>query len=412
MLSFVWSVPLTHEEAERVLDRGRTLGLLRELDNSELGAEWASAQDFLTSYPERPHRFVLAHAPSDAPVITVADARVPCDVVVTWHPAYRALTFIAAMTVDPRAAADWPTRADLAIALQQSLQGRPSAEEVIENASHRSIRATYAGTAFPSARECFVKVFGELTEGTKAPSIPPRTAWCVEVRGYDGVSPKDLVESDHRPFYGLATGDEGWRFVPDDVAKAALGEPWGTRSFVATYAMASGVVCLNNKGSAYVERQRDTLVRFFGRPEPYFGIDSSIGGLDHGILFTLERVLIRMALADKWLRRAQREAARDGSVGRQTSDRRRLTRGSLDVLEMMNTVLPAEVDALERRLATSMGIETIIQKLDRHAEAMDEETRYSYENAVNLMVTRLTWVAVGLTLITIVLGVMQIMVTQ
>ncbi|MFD6072883.1 hypothetical protein ACFWGA_37245, partial [Amycolatopsis lurida] len=92
--------------------------------------------------------------------------------------------------------------------------------------------------------------------------------------------------------------------------------------------------------------------------------------------------------------------------------RTRLLRGSLDdILEMLHSVLPPEIDSLERRLVTSMGVERIIAQLDRQAEAMDEETRYAYENTVSARVTRLTVVTVVLTVVTIVLGVLQVLVS-
>lgn len=100
-------------------------------------------------------------------------------------------------------------------------------------------------------------------------------------------------------------------------------------------------------------------------------------------------------------------------VGKKAANRkRRLLRGSLDdLLEMLNSVLPPEIDSLERRLVTTMGVERVIQHLDRQAEAMDDETRYSYESVVSARVTRLTVVTVILTVVTIILGVLQVLVS-
>jgi hypothetical protein len=129
------------------------------------------------------------------------------------------------------------------------------------------------------------------------------------------------------------------------------------------------------------------------------------------MLFILERVLIRMALADQWLHRAQQGRGEPVDSSR-SATRERLLRGSLDdILEMLNSVLPPEIDSLERRLVTSMGVDRIIRQLDRQAEAMDEETRYSYESVVSARVTRLTVVTVVLTIVTIILGVLQVIVT-
>ncbi|SDY31869.1 hypothetical protein SAMN05421504_105141 [Amycolatopsis xylanica] len=393
LLSFAWAVPLSREQSISVFDRGIESGLLSTMDG-KFGEDWASAEDFLAHYTEKPRRCVLSGDPLS---LEFGESTLPCRVIVTWHPAYHSMTFIVTTPITGGP--------DLAIAVLQSLQGRVSSG---------ALRGRYRDETHSSAKESVTAAFAELTAGSETEELH-RKGWCVEVRGYDGHPPGRTVEADPRPFYGLATSDEGWRFVPRDVAREALGQQWGTRTFVAAYAMANSIVCLNSKGSEYTDHQRELALTLFGETEPYFEIDSPVGGLDHGMLFILERVLIRMALADQWLHRAQEELARSLSNpdGKKAANRkRRLLRGSLDdLLEMLNSVLPPEIDSLERRLVTTMGVERIIQQLDRQAEAMDDETRYSYESVVSARVTRLTVVTVILTVVTIILGVLQVLVS-
>ncbi|MFI5559787.1 hypothetical protein [Amycolatopsis japonica] len=391
LLTFAWAVPLSEREAGKVLDGGRDRGLLAHLDG-ELGDEWTAAENFLASYTTPPRRRVLRKRRL---AIRVGETGLPCELVVTWHPAYHAMTLVLATTITG-AAADGPAAEfDLAIAILQSLQGRETSN------GEKGLHGRYGEKTFPSLLKAVTHVFEDLTKGCGLTEGLGRKGWCVELRSHDGHPPAQRVAADPRPFYGMATSDEGWRFVPREVARDALGPSWGTRSFVAAYTMAGGIVCLNSKDSEYVEHQAELMRGPFGDAEPYFGIDSEIGGLDHGMLFILERVLIRMALADQWL-----------ASMKQTGSRTRLLRGSLDdILEMLHSVLPPEIDSLERRLVTSMGVERIIAQLDRQAEAMDEETRYAYENTVSARVTRLTVVTVVLTVVTIVLGVLQVLVS-
>ncbi|MFE0025753.1 hypothetical protein [Amycolatopsis sp. NPDC059021] len=401
LLSFAWAVPLEKDEAARIFDDGASRGLLAPLSGA-LHDEWTAAERFLATYSEEPDRRLLC-APGDGEALSIAVGPhpLPCRTVVTWHPAYHAMTFVFTTTVRAPERDAPAADVDLAIALLQSLQGRTALGD-------QGLYGCYRGEKQPSLLAAVTKAFDELTTSCETDGLR-RKGWCVELRGYDGRPPAPVVAADPRPYYGLATSDEGWRFVPREVARDALGPSWGTRSFVAAYAMATGIVCLNSKDDEYIDHQRELAVRRFGEPEPYFGIDSSVAGLDHGMLFVLERVLIRMALADQWLRRAQRAHAEGGDPASRT----RLLRGSLDdILEMLNSVLPAEVDSLERRLVTSMGVERIIRQLDRQAQAMDEETRYSYENTVSARVTRLTRVTVLLTVVTIVLGVLQVLVSM
>lgn len=391
LLTFAWAVPLSEREAGKVLDGGRDRGLLAHLDG-KLGEEWTAAENFLASYTTPPRRRVLRKRRL---AIRAGETGLPCELVVTWHPAYHAMTLVLATTITG-AAADGPAAEfDLAIAILQSLQGRETSNGA------KGLHGRYGEKTFPSLLKAVTHVFEDLTRGCDLSEGLGRKGWCVELRSHDGHPPAQRVAADPRPFYGMATSDEGWRFVPREVARDALGPSWGTRSFVAAYTMAGGIVCLNSKDSEYVEHQAELMRGPFGDAEPYFGIDSEIGGLDHGMLFILERVLIRMALADQWL-----------ASMKQTGSRTRLLRGSLDdILEMLHSVLPPEIDSLERRLVTSMGVERIIAQLDRQAEAMDEETRYAYENTVSARVTRLTVVTVVLTVVTIVLGVLQVLVS-
>ncbi|MBE1578417.1 hypothetical protein ACFORH_18315 [Amycolatopsis roodepoortensis] len=390
LLTFAWAVPLSEREAGKVLDGGRDRGLLAHLDG-KLGEEWTAAENFLASYTRPPRRRVLRKRRLS---IRVGAAGLPCELVVTWHPAYHAMTLVLATTISG-AAEGHAAEFDLAIAVLQSLQGRETSNG--ENGLH----GAYGEKTFPSLLKAVTHIFEDLTRGCGLTEGLSRKGWCVELRSHDGHPPAQRVAADPRPYYGLATSDEGWRFVPREVARDALGPSWGTRSFVAAYTMAGGIVCLNSKDSDYVEHQDELMRGPFGAAEPYFAIDSEIGGLDHGMLFILERVLIRMALADQWLASMKKSGSRT-----------RLLRGSLDdILEMLHSVLPPEIDSLERRLVTSMGVERIIAQLDRQAEAMDEETRYAYENTVSARVTRLTVVTVVLTVVTIVLGVLQVVVS-
>ncbi len=401
LLSYLWAIPMSSGESDQVFARARENALLKRLDG-KLRDDWAAAEAFLFLEGEPLNRWVLATSPLAA---AIGDETLRCELIVTWHPGYRAMTLVVALTVADSgtvSARDF----DRAIALVQSFQGRPCAHP----GRDAEIHGRYRKTPFPSVRAAVDAVFDELTAGTVDEEMK-RGAWCVELRAAHGHPADKTVPADPRPFYGLATGDEGWRFVPNAVAATALGEPWGTREFVAVYSMATGIICINHKGADYVERQHEFTREHFGQAEPYFALDTAVAGLDHGALFVLERVLVRLALADRWLHSAHPELTGPDRA-RDAATRTRLLRGSLDdILQLLNALLPPEVDSLERRVSTRMGVERTIQQLDRQAEAMDEETRYAYESVVSARVTRLTAVTVVLTVVTIVLGVLQVLVS-
>jgi hypothetical protein len=402
LLSYLWAVPMADAESERLLARGTGTGTLEPLPG-KLGEEWAHAEDFLIIGTGRPARYQLTGAPL---AVGSGPEILPANAIVTWHAGYHTMTVVVAVTVTGRRDQVLAADTDLAIAVLQSLEDRPAALPGEGAQVHGLLR----GKRHRSVHHAVTAALGQLVDGTRFPELQ-RRSWCVELRGYHGYPAGRTVSGDPRPFYGLATGDEGWRFVPAELAAERLGEPWGTRVFVAVYPTASGTVCLNAKGADYVGHQREFTQRYFGREEPYFALDSEVAGLDHGTLFALERVVVRLALADRWLRQVERRPEDLGGPGKAAA-RTRLLRGSLDdIQQLLNSLLPPEVDSLERRLVTSMGVDRIIRQLDRQAEAMDEETRYSYESEVSGRVTRLTVVTVVLTVVTIVLGVLQVIVS-
>lgn len=408
LLSFVWAVPLSPDEAERIFARGQATGSLAPLDDT-LAQEWLAAEDFLFQEAGPPDRYLFSSRDDDEPVaVGIGDKTLPCRLFVTRRAGSRAMTLIAAITVNGRTNALSAEDVDLSIALLQSLCGH-RCEHVPEDGGHE-LHGRYLGNRLPSARDAIAAAFDELVADLGVTEGLDRRAWCVELRGSCGNAGDSARFADPRTLYGLATGDEGWRFVPADVAADRLGAPWRTRSFVAIYTMASGIVCVNNKGSDYVDHQNMLTQKHFGRLEPYFALDTEVAGLEHGPLLVLERVLIRLAMADQWLHQVQPLIG--SPRGTLSVDDNRLLRGSLDnFLLSLNSLLLPEVDTLEHVVITKMGVERIVSRLDRQAEAIDEETRYSYESQVSVRITRLTVITIILTVVTVVLGVLQVLVS-
>ncbi|UJW28226.1 hypothetical protein L3Q67_23365 [Saccharothrix sp. AJ9571] len=298
LLSFAWPVPMATREAEVVFRPNREL--LEPLTGKP-GTDWSVAEGFLTTHTEQPSRYRF----TTPLAIGEGDAKVPCGLTATWHPAYHATTLLITATISGRGGVLETSDVDRTIAVLHSLNRRPA--ELGE--APAAVHGWYRDVRYPSLRAAVAQAYAELTDGCDVVEPLDRNGWCIELRGYDGRPPDATVAADPRPFYGLAHGDEGWRFVPHEVARQSLGEAWGTRTFVAMYPVSAGIVCLNNKGDEYSAHQAELAQRYFGKAEPYFGLDSEIGGLDHGGLLVLERVLIRMALAHQWLHQAQRELA-------------------------------------------------------------------------------------------------------
>lgn len=398
LLSMVWPIPASERTAEKILSPER--GMVEALD-PEVDKDWFVARQFLArSETTQRYRFTR---PLE---VRIGDRAIPCALHVGWHEGFGAMTILVSVTIEGADGVLGEHDVDRAIAVVQSLLGRPSTSA--EGNADSIVTGSYDGTAHDSVRGAVEQAFDDLVEQVAPQAWLESRGWCFELRSHDGAEPAHLVADDPRPFYGLAHADEGWRHVPATVASTSLGPAWGTRGFVAVHPVSSGMVCINTKPSGYVDHQDVLSRRYFGQVEPYFGLDAGIAGLDHGSLFVMERALIRMTLARRWLYQA-RDAVDGGSGESAGADERRLLRGSLDdVLEMLGSVLPLEVDDLERVVITRMGVERLVAQLDRQAEAMDEDTRYAYEIAVNRRVSRLTTITLVLTVVTIMVGFIQL----
>ncbi|HVW41450.1 MAG TPA: hypothetical protein VHC18_08885 [Amycolatopsis sp.] len=387
LLTFAWALTMTRPEFAHFSRRGTETGLLATTDDAV--AEFTAAETFFAMTGIHRHAVV-----TDLFEIAADDRVLPSRVIVGWHERYEALTVLAAVRVPGSAVSH--EEVDLGIAVLQSFQGRPS------GAGPGHAHGRFRGTAYPSARDALAAAMAELDHLPGRDIELQRCGWCVELRGYHGGAATSSTRGIERQLYGLAEGDEGWRFVSQDWAAARLGPHWGSRELFAAYATDNGAVCVNNKGSEYVEHQRRFTQRHRGAEEPFFTLDSDVAGLDHGILLFVERVLMQLARAEAWLRQARSVLPR-GPGGVLATSGQSLRRSLNDVVRLLDLLVPPELGSLERRLEASMGLERLVTRLDRQAEAIDEESRHLYQVRMNVLIAILTCV-------TIVLAVAQVVV--
>ena len=387
LLTFAWALAMTEREFGQLCRRGTETGLLAETD--DVLAEFTAAQTFFAMHGIR--RYAAGKGLFE---IAVGAHVLPSRVIVGWHERYEAMTVLAAVRVCASQVSH--EEVDLGIAVLQSFQGRPG------DAAEAHVHGRFRGAAHPSARDALAAAMTELDHLPDRDLKLQRCGWCVEVRAHDGAAATATTRGIAKQLYGLAEGDEGWRFVNEEWAAARLGQPWGSRDHFAVYAGDNGAVLVNNKGSEYVEHQRRFLERYRGAEEPFFTLDSEVAALDHGILLFVERVLMQLARAEVWLREARAVLPR-GPGGVLTTSGQSLRRSLNDVVRLLDLLVPPELGALERRLEASMGLERLMNRLDRQAEAIDEESRHIYQVRMNVLIAILTCV-------TIVLAVAQVVV--
>lgn len=426
LLSFAWVIPSSEEHSTAIIAEGEKRGLLAQFDEN-LDTQWRSIEGFLVSN-ERPSERRILRKSNDPIEILSGDKTLPCTIIVSRHSRYQAMSVILSVeVVGCDEGTVLPADVDKAIAILRSLQGAENAKESTNAGS--IIRGCSHGSEFTSVRAAVRSALTPVVGIEPLLSGNVRYGWCAELRGNPCLAPHEMVyemvSNDPRPYYGLGTSDEGWRYVPTEVARHRLGNAWSTRSFRAVYALNPGVVCVEKMDEGYRAHQSSLGVKYFGQVESRFLLKTKFAGFDHGSLTVLERVLIRLALADYWLdkvtkiiesRRSSKQnplhRSKPGSLLRrmrgwgkdQTLSDTRLLRDRLDdALEMLNTVLLPEIAPLERTLIKRRGLEELVSQLDRRAQAIDEATRYEYERQVSRKLATLT-------IVTIILALTQVLV--
>lgn len=382
LLTFAWALTLTRTEFDNLTVAGAETGLLVPPPG-----EFASAEKFFGLTGIRRTAIV-----EDLFEIVAGGRVLPTRVVLGWHERYEALTVLVSVRIAETVVT--AEEIDLTIAVLQSFQGRPGGN------GDGEVHGRFRGERYASARDALSAAMTAVNHGPQIELV--RYGWCAELRAHHGGPAAATARGLAKPLYGLAEADEGWRFVNEEWAATRLGQHWGSRDFFAIYATDNGALCINNKGGDYVEHQRAYTQRHRGRVEPFFELDSATAGLDHGVLFFVERVLMQLARADQWLRQARQ--VMPGKPRRVLITSGQSLRRSLnDVVRLLDLLVPPEIGALERKLESSMGLERLINRLDRQAEAIDEESRHVYQVRMNFLIAILTFV-------TILLAVLQVVV--
>ena len=435
LLSLIWTLPLTAERS-RGISESKEKGLLGPLKN-ELRDQWDSIEGFIVSNEQASDRLVLGGFGNvySGPVKVLIGNRCQLDagVILCSHPRYQALsvlfnTKIVEQTDSPLLLSD----IDLTIAILRSLQGANSVIEARRRSSSPIICGANKRGEFTSIRAAVRDSVNEIFDAGPMFDRVTRYGWCVELRG-DSAEPLDkMVSADPCPYYGLGTSDEGWRYVASRTALARLGASWSTRSHYAAFTLNPGVVCVRARNDMYDKDQENLGTEYFGELETRFKAKVAVAGFEAGAFTVLERVLIRLAMADQTLNtisdrvERQREAARHQppvrhkakmlATRRSKTELRTIRDSQLlrdqlsDSTEMLQTVLLPEIAPLERALIESRGWADLLAQLDRRAQSIDEATRYYSELRMNSRIATLTVVAVIIAAVAAILALGQFLV--
>ena len=262
-----------------------------------------------------------------------------------------------------------------------------------------------------SVKEIFQEVSGCL--GRLITDV--EETYLVEVKrwgGYENVSDvTEITERETKPIYGIMTGDEGWRHVPEELARTRMENSWGSRAFIRFISFGANSVFFNlyqNEHAAdYRENRRKFDGAYYGDMNPYFLMDNPIAGVNHGILFSMELVMVIKTICNRILRRqAGYYIGGQGTQLRSEIRKLKAYRGELiTTLNKVENLQISEIGELEKVMLISQQIEPIIEKIKYLLELLESELDLLYQTSTNRLINFLTVAGLVLAAIQVLQGI-------
>jgi len=199
--------------------------------------------------------------------------------------------------------------------------------------------------------------------------------------------PKTLLDRFPRQIYGLLTTDEGWRFVPENVAIERTNMKWQTRNFFCAVPWRLCVLLINLTGGdthkQYIESQKLLRAKFGHTLEEYHTSKPIIAGLNHGPLLNLEIASIQYYMLERVLSKV-------------TESKRKSIRGFLaqreeliKALSKLAQVKIQEIGILGQNIGKTMGLENKIGEITKRLEETERTLTIKYNKRINFLMIAL-----------------------
>ena len=258
-------------------------------------------------------------------------------------------------------------------------------------------------------RELSVReIFAEVGASLERPVEGVEETYLLEIKKFGDYEDVQSILDEHGSLvYGITCGDEGWRSVPASLAKERMNFQWGSRNFTRLVTFGSNSVFFNLSGSreacSYVQNRKDfDGIYYNGDVNPYFLIDSNTAGVNHGIIFSLEMVLVIKTICGRVIHRQAQFYANNRSLNFEIQKIKAYRGELIVILNKVENLQISEIGELERVLLRSYDIEPVIEKIKYLLEILESELELLYQNSTNRLINVLT--VLGL-----VLAAMQVM---
>ncbi len=222
----------------------------------------------------------------------------------------------------------------------------------------------------------------------------------IEIRNApDFNNPESLLKRFPKEIYGLLANDEGWRFVPEIVARDRINDRWGTRDFFLIISHYSSVLSINLNSSPrckkYASFQKSLSDSYDQKLNPYFDkeliFNNTVTGLYHGPLHTLVEATVARLLLNQVL-----EAERGVnycSIGGFQKERDRI----VSMMKKLAVFKIKEIDIMSKVI--NKGLSNIEDKvrLQEELDILERTLILKYNRSNNQLIFVVTLLGVAMT---------------
>lgn len=255
------------------------------------------------------------------------------------------------------------------------------------------------------------RIFEEAAQSLGRPVDDVEETYLVEIKKFGAYDSVEQIFKEQLPLiYGMMCGDEGWRNVPEELASQRMENQWGSRDFIRFVTFGSNAIFFNLSSGQRAERYREQRrlfdQKYYGDMNPYFLLDSNVAGVNHGILFSLELVMVIKTICNRILRRQAAYYADDSSSLKADIRKTKAYRGELiTTLNKVENLSISEMGELERVILRSQEIEPVIEKIKYLLELLESELDLLYQNSTNNLINLLTVAGLVLAAVQVLQGI-------
>lgn len=264
-------------------------------------------------------------------------------------------------------------------------------------------------------RDLSVKdIFQEVSASLGCEMTDLEETYLIEITKFDDYEcAGDVFDAHIQALYGIMTGDEGYRHVPLELAEERLSANcWGSRQFTKLASFGSNILFVNLNQAAmaigYRENRRSFDGQFYGDINPYFLIQSPYAGVNHGVLFSSELVMVIKTISSRILSRQSDLYHKAGGILQQEIRKTKHFRGELiTTLKRVENLSISEIGELEQVLLRGQQIEPLIDKIKYLLELLESELDLLYQSSTNRLVNILTVVGLLLSAAGVMVNIMM-----